>query len=243
MTFHYYYHNVSGTNTLDAVGYGAVGRVLEDGKAFGVQNEYGTGVNLTVKVYIDDAPVYTQQVDEAHTNFTVYRASGANLTVASFGIDGSELYVKFTAPVETPVSSSSEPETSTHEHNWEYVTLTETTEICDGTEGYRCSICGATKDEASLSAYGYACRKAQRTLAAAKAGQTVTIDMKMWNSYPKWLMEDIAAAANNNVTTVVKFDYQHKHYVMTIPALSKVDTSCDWYGPLKLMSLYSVNEQ
>ena len=45
-------------------------------------------------------------------------------------------------------------------------------------------------------------------------------------------------ASRSDLTIKLQFEYQHKQYELTIPAGAKIDTECDWYGPLKLCSLY-----
>ena len=44
------------------------------------------------------------------------------------------------------------------------------------------------------------------------------------------------------MTLEVKFTYNHKNYEMTITPDQTIDTSSDYYGPLKLMELYGASE-
>ena len=74
----------------------------------------------------------------------------------------------------------------------------------------------------------------------AKAGDTVTISSKYWNSYPKTLFKKLAE--RRDITVKIQFTYEHKDYEITIAPGQTVDTSSDYYGPLKLMELYGASD-
>lgn len=128
-----------------------------------------------------------------------------------------------------------------HIHSYEWQTIQSATAEQDGLEAYACTICGSYQESVPVSAYGYACTEAAKKLVTAKQGQTITLDMGRWCSYPRWFMEKIAE--RNDLTVKLQFEYLHKQYEVTIPAEKAVDTACDWYGPLKLCELYGYTVQ
>lgn len=139
----------------------------------------------------------------------------------------------------TSVSSGSHKSSSgasAHAHNYEWQTITEPTAEQDGLEAYVCTICGSYKESVPVSAYSYVCTDAAKKVLTAKQNDTLVLKMGRWNSYPKWFMEKLAS--RSDLTIKLQFEYQHKQYELTIPAGAKIDTECDWYGPLKLCSLY-----
>ena len=74
----------------------------------------------------------------------------------------------------------------------------------------------------------------------AKSGQTIKIDLKDWNSIPKSFFEELAK--RRDITTVIRFVYNHKVYEFVIARGQTVDTSVDYYGPEKLIQLYGAKE-
>ena len=74
----------------------------------------------------------------------------------------------------------------------------------------------------------------------AKAGDTVTISSKYWNSYPKTLFKKLAE--RRDITVKIQFTYKQKNYETTIAPDKTIDTSCKYFGPLKLMELYGASE-
>ena len=139
------------------------------------------------------------------------------------------------------VKTGKEKASGGHIHSYEWQTIQTATAEQDGLEAYACTICGSYQESVPVSAYGYACTEAAKKLVTAKQGQTITLDMGRWCSYPRWFMEKIAE--RNDLTVKLQFEYLHKQYEVTIPAGKAVDTACDWYGPLKLCELYGYTVQ
>ena len=79
--------------------------------------------------------------------------------------------------------------------------------------------------------------KAAKQVISAKQGAEITLKMGRWCAYPKWFMEKLAE--RRDLTIKLQFEYLHQQYEVMIPADTKIDTECDWYGPLKICSLYS----
>lgn len=132
---------------------------------------------------------------------------------------------------------TNDPLSPTHEHNFQWQTISAPTNYADGLEAEVCSICGERRNEQPLSAYGYALDQyATPMINVAQPGQTLTFEFGEWNSFPKSFMEKIAA--KNGATYVFKFKYNHQRYTVCIPAGTKVELNEDWYGPLKLAELY-----
>lgn len=123
-----------------------------------------------------------------------------------------------------------------HSHEYEWENGRGVSKVEDGVKVYKCRICGHVLEEENIPAYAYACyTESERVL---KAGQNASIvcDMDRWNVYPRWFFEKLATRPDVNIT--LKFIYEHKQYTVYIPAGTKIDTSCEWYGPLKVTSLY-----
>lgn len=139
------------------------------------------------------------------------------------------------------VKTGKEKASGGHIHSYEWQTIQNATAEQDGLEAYACTICGSYQESVPVSAYSYACTEAAKKLVTAKQGQTITLDMGRWCSYPRWFMEKIAE--RNDLTVKLQFEYLHKQYEVTIPAGKAVDTACDWYGPLKLCELYGYTVQ
>ncbi len=123
-----------------------------------------------------------------------------------------------------------------HVHQFEWQLISNPTSETDGLEAYACVICGAYEGSVPLSAYEYACKTAAEKVTSAKQNETIILDMGRWNSYPKWLMETIAS--RRDLTVKLRFLYQNVQYELEILAGTKIDTECEWYGPLKLLELY-----
>ena len=70
----------------------------------------------------------------------------------------------------------------------------------------------------------------------AKSGDVLIMDFGPWNSYPLWMMQMIADKPT--VTYVFKYTYQGNKYEVTINPGDKFALDCDWYGPLKMPTLF-----
>lgn len=140
----------------------------------------------------------------------------------------------------TGTSSGNNSNTSngtSHTHSFAWRTITEPKDGQDGLEAYACTSCGYYEESVPVSAYSYACNGGAKQVISAAQGSELTLDMGVWCAYPKWFMQKIAD--RRDLTIRLRFEYEHKQYEVLIPAGAAVDTECDWYGPLKLCSLYS----
>lgn len=204
----------------------------------------------TVKVYVDGEE---KELDEGYKT----RASfGSNITLKAIPTEG---YVfdqwevvegdisindnKFKMPLESDVSIKAkfkifkiEPTDESNnscDHNFEWQIITSPTATTFGTEGYVCTKCGATKDVREMSPIS---QWALWQIANAKPGDVLIMDFGPWNSYPLWMMQMIADKPT--VTYIFKYTYQGNKYEVTIKPGDKFALDCDWYGPLKMPTLF-----
>ena len=125
-----------------------------------------------------------------------------------------------------------------HVHNFTWQTIYEATSDSDGLEGEICS-CGATRNTQPISAMDYAINKyADQMIKAAKPGQKITLKFGEFNSFPRYMMEKVAARMNENITFVFKFKQNKKMQTVTIEPGTAIDLQYDWYGPDKMKELY-----
>ena len=141
-----------------------------------------------------------------------------------------------TTPPDDPTPSDSL--TPAHIHSFQWQTITEPTKDADGLEGEVCS-CGATRNTQPISAMDYAINKyADQMIKAAKPGQKITLEFGEFNSFPRYMMEKVAARMNDNITFVFKFKQNKKMQTVTIEPGTAIDLQYDWYGPDKMKELY-----
>ena len=130
------------------------------------------------------------------------------------------------------------------DHDYEWTTVNEATEDYDGLEECRCTKCGAVCASRKIPKlsdnFNYVVEKETEKFVQAKSGQTIKIDLKDWNSIPKSFFEELAK--RRDITTVIRFVYNHKVYEFMIARGQTVDTSVDYYGPEKLIQLYGAKE-
>ena len=137
--------------------------------------------------------------------------------------------------------STSEPATPAHIHDFKWQTITEPTKDADGLEGEVCS-CGAMRNTQPISAMAYVINEyATQMIKAAKPGQKITLEFGEFNSFPRYMMEKIAARMNENITFVFKFKQNKKMQTITIEPGTTIDLQYDWYGPDKMAELYGAN--
>ena len=135
-------------------------------------------------------------------------------------------------------SNSGGSSTPAHTHSFTWQTITEPTKDSDGLEGEVCS-CGATRNTRTISAMDYAINKyADQMIKAAKPGQKITLEFGEFNSFPRYMMEKVAARMNENITFVFKFKQNKKMQTVTIELGTAIDLQYDWYGPDKMKELY-----
>ena len=85
-----------------------------------------------------------------------------------------------------------------------------------------------------------ACRqvyaKTDKQIQDAKAGDTVTLEIGEYCNLSNARMK--AIAEKNDVSFVLTMTYEHVNYRLAIPTGAEIDLSCEWYGPLKLLSMF-----
>lgn len=122
-------------------------------------------------------------------------------------------------------------------HSWEHRTLYEPTENCDGEEADVCTKCGATVNRQSIPAfYGFLSNRYEQ-IDSAKSGSNTVLDLRDNCNLSQDFMKRLAKKNDCNFT--IKFEYKHVHYELDIPAGTKFDTSLEWYGPEKLMEMFT----
>ena len=137
-----------------------------------------------------------------------------------------------------PASTTENSSSPAHVHNFQWQTITAPTQYADGLEGEVCS-CGATRNTQPISAMDYAINKyADQMIKAAKPGQKITLEFGEFNSFPRYMMEKVAARMNDNITFVFKFKQNKKMQTVTIEPGTAIDLQYDWYGPDKMKELY-----
>ena len=148
-------------------------------------------------------------------------------------------YTSQTHTMDDPVGpTSGTPSSPAHVHTFTWQTIYEATPNSDGLEGEVCS-CGATRNTQPISAMDYAINKyADQMIKAAKPGQKITLEFGEFNSFPRYMMEKVAARMNENITFVFKFKQNKKMQTVTIEPGTAIDLQYDWYGPDKMKELY-----
>ena len=126
------------------------------------------------------------------------------------------------------------------DHDYQWTVEREPTITEDGEEVYKCTKCGDISARQPLSAEGFCFLDAEGKVRNAKAGQTLKLDFKQWNSVPKAFFEELAK--RRDITVVIRFTYKHKTYEMTVTPDMAIDISHDYYGPEKLILLYGAKE-
>ena len=164
--------------------------------------------------------------------------------VEEFGeIDGYN-YLKLKRVFAPEAAVTDDTAKSACDHDYEWTTVNEATEDCDGLEECRCTKCGAVCASRKIPKlsdnFNYVVEKETEKFVQAKSGQTIKIDLKDWNSIPKSFFEELAK--RRDITTTIRFVYNHKVYEFTIERGQTVDTACDYYGPEKLIQLYGAKE-
>ena len=121
-------------------------------------------------------------------------------------------------------------------HDYEWDVEKAPTETEDGEAVYKCTKCGNISARQPLTAYQYYILTSTNKIKNAKAGSTVTISSKLWNSFPKSFFEQLAK--KRDITVKIDFPYDSKNYEITISPTQKIDTSnskVKYYGPKNLI--------
>ena len=148
--------------------------------------------------------------------------------------NGSDTYTLNLIPVE---STANNEDSHTHSYTWQ--TVSTVSDNQDGEDVYVCS-CGDIADRRVTSAMGQCFTNSTQKVTDAKSGDTVTLDVGLWNSFPKKMMEEIAK--KRDIDIVIHLTYKGKNYEIIIPKNAEIDLSCDWYGPEKLTQMFGRTE-
>jgi hypothetical protein len=161
----------------------------------------------------------------------------ANSSLSHFSDDSFSSYtitISAEPPHVGPPSSTKTGTLCSHDYQWE--TSVEPTASTDGEAVEKCSRCGHINRRQTISSFSTYMQSCIDKIKKAKAGDTVIISDKEWNSYPKSLFE--AIAARPDLTVKIQFpNEKHLMYELTINPNQAVDTSCDFYGYAKMISM------
>ena len=136
-------------------------------------------------------------------------------------------------PTPSPEPNGETPSAPSCDHDFQWQTITSATATTYGTEGEVCSKCGATRNVRVKSPLDDWVRM---QINNAKPGDVLKVDFGPWNSYPLWMMQMIADKPT--VTYIFNYTYQGNKYEVTIKPGDKFALDCDWYGPLKMPTLF-----
>lgn len=107
----------------------------------------------------------------------------------------------------------------------------------DGIKEIYCEKCGYIQGSLSVSSFGYSLDYyADEIDKASNKEQPIVFDFGVWNSFPKWFMEKIAA--NNNKSYIFKYKWNNEQQSVTIPRGTIINLDCEWFGPAKMKELY-----
>ena len=214
-----------GTKTFSAV---VSGTDLSHNVTWTISGENSTGTIITT------GGVLTVASDETATNLTVKATSEADTSKSG------------TAAVTVSkkiVTSKSQINGYICNHDYEWDVEKAPTETEDGEAVYKCTKCGNISARQPLTAYQYYILTSTNKIKNAKAGSTVTISSKLWNSFPKSFFEQLAK--KRDITVKIDFPYDSKNYEITISPTQKIDTSnskAKYYGPKNLIGTYNAVE-
>ncbi len=129
--------------------------------------------------------------------------------------------------------------TPTHVHSMEWMLLQAPTATTDGVESYRCVECGyAPLGNQTIAAYPYFVKDSLQKIQKAPLNGTVKISSPIFGSVPVSVLQ--AIAARPDLTVEFNLIHNHENYKIVIPTGAAIDTSCEYYGVLKLSELYDL---
>ena len=204
---------------------------------------FTTGMFMTYATVSKSGNAYTVASGMDTYVFTVngsgYVVSIRYISESGLGPSVDVTYTSRTYTMDDPVGPTlGTPSSPAHVHSFTWQTICEATPNSDGLEGEVCS-CGATRNTQPISAMDYAINKyADQMIKAAKPGQKITLEFGEFNSFPRYMMEKVAARMNENITFVFKFKQNKKMQTVTIEPGTAIDLQYDWYGPDKMKELY-----
>ena len=214
------YNQISAILTDDDGTVVAYGKIGEDGisdKTFALPSTLSAG-NYTLHVF-------EEQVNSG--NLTDYASKEVTGTIAISAAPN--------------IIASTSHSACNHDYEWDVEKAPTETE--DGEAVYKCTKCGNISARQPLTAYQYYILTSTNKIKNAKAGSTVTISSKLWNSFPKSFFEQLAK--KRDITVKIDFPYDSKNYEITISPTQKIDTSnskVKYYGPKNLIGTYNAVE-
>ena len=135
-----------------------------------------------------------------------------------------------------PAKKSEPAPVPVHTHSYSWKTLSAPTTVKDGVEGLACE-CGDVIETQPISAEGYTLDLNTQVIRLAGSGAPVVVDLGNYNVLPRWFVKKLVERDDLNIT--LKITYDHKNYVLEVPKTATIeDESIEWYGPLKLMSMF-----
>lgn len=126
------------------------------------------------------------------------------------------------------------------DHSFELRTIREASPTEDGCVAEVCTKCGYRKNEGYIPEAAAAFDEATNKIKNAKGD--VVIELGNWHSLPSWLMKEIAARRDINIT--LRYMYNHKLYEVVVPKGVSItlDPQIKYYGPKKLADMFGAKE-
>lgn len=203
------------------------------GRSFG-SNVLGTFMKKAdgyVKINLSGYLYYQQGVTAGNGCYVNVRATSDDIKTTAHSAWVTSNPLKSNNTTTTKSSKSSGSKACNHEYEW--VSEREATQISNGEEIYQCKYCGDVKErmEMANSAYAKFNKDAISAIDKAQANGTVTLKTDMWVSFYASVIDTLKTRPD--VTLVVNYFYQGVRYTMTIPAgadLSALVDSEGYYG-------------
>lgn len=79
-------------------------------------------------------------------------------------------------------------------------------------------------------------RELLESVAAAKAGDNMTVDATVWHSFNAKVLKELLS--KEGVSYTLYYNYGGECFYITIPAGAVLEEGCEWYGPLKLNAMF-----
>lgn len=136
------------------------------------------------------------------------------------------------SPSPSPSVNSATPASPTFvcDHVWELYVAEEATEDMDALMVEKCTNCGQVRAyvRSAGSAFTVFCTNVIEQVEKAVPGATITIDTELWGSFPKKVME--AIAARRDITIELTYRLEGRDYRIVIPAEANVPTDVPYAG-------------
>ena len=75
-----------------------------------------------------------------------------------------------------------------------------------------------------------------KDISEAESGASVEIDATVWHSFSAKQLEELMQ--RKDVDLVFTYAYEGEKFKVTIPAGTEMTYDCEWYGPLKVASMF-----